>query len=252
MGARPRFYLVALALPSGIDRKWILKFYVGMTRLGSRFGAVLAGGDLSASISGIQITITACGDLPPGAAVLRSGGKPEDLILVTGCLGRAAAGLRLLEEGGAGRKTPAGREAIRCHLTPEPQCELGWRLAETRLARCMMDLSDGLSSDLPRLCRASGTGAEIYASRLPTFSPARRWGLDPLLLALHGGEDFELLFSIPRRRLGMFEKTCPAVFRRARIIGRLTKSGGVRWAPEPGAPLRPLAPLGWDHFRSRT
>jgi thiamine-monophosphate kinase len=116
----------------------------------------------------------------------------------------------------------------------------------------MMDLSDGLSADLPRLCRASGTGAEIYASRLPLFSPAARWGFDPLQLALHGGEDFELLFSIPPRRLRVFEKAFAAREPRAKVIGRLTERRGVRLAAKPGAPLKPLAQLGWDHFRSQT
>jgi thiamine-monophosphate kinase len=251
MGAKPHFYLVALALPDGLGKRWIASLYSGMTRLAASFGATLAGGDLSGSPSGILITIAALGSAKRRRAVLRSGGRAGDPLLVTGCLGKSAAGLKLLQHGIVHGRDSEERAALAAHRTPIPRCEAGEWLARNRFAACMMDLSDGLSMDLPRLCRACGTGAEIFADRIPLFEPAKRWNCDPLNLALHGGEDFELLFSVSPRKLRAFQAAYPGTFPPATIIGRLTDRPGVVWHPRPGAPPEKLPRLGWDHFRSR-
>jgi thiamine-monophosphate kinase len=251
MGAKPQFHLVALALPDGFGKRWIASLYSGMARLGARFGSILAGGDLSGSPSGIQITIAAFGSAKRRRAVLRSGGSAGDPLLVTGCLGKSAAGLKLLQQGIVHGRDRQERLALAAHRIPMPRCEVGEWLARNRFAACMMDLSDGLSADLPRLCRAGGTGAEIFGDRIPLFEPAKKWSCDPLSLALHGGEDFELLFSVSRSRLRAFQAAYPGTFPPASIIGRLTGRHGVVWHPSPGAPPEKLLRLGWDHFRTR-
>ncbi len=222
-----------------------------MSALARRQGALLIGGDLSRSPAGIQATITAIGETVDRRPVYRSGGRPGDILYVTGVLGKAAAGLELLKRNRTSGKSPAERAALRSQRTPEPRCEIGSWLAQSRLVHCMMDLSDGLSMDLPRLCRASGVGAEILGSQLPVYGGARKWGGDPVQLALHGGEDFELLFAVPAGRAGELERSYPTAYPPISRVGRLRAEPGVVWSAAGGAPLRPLIPAGFDHFHPR-
>ena len=251
MGARPRFYLVALAVPSGIGERWIIALYEGLAQIGLRHGAVLVGGDLSRSPSEIQITITAIGESLRGKLICRSGGAAGDFLYVTGKLGRAAAGLSLLETGCRRAGNPAERRALDAQRSPQPRCEAGLWLAQSGFCGAMMDLSDGLSMDLPRLCHESGAGAEVCLSSLPTFPESRAWGCDPLELALHGAEDFELLFSIRADKMERFASAYPKGLPPVSRIGRLTRARGVALIPAPGRPPRPLAQRGFDHFRKR-
>jgi thiamine-monophosphate kinase len=135
------------------------------------------------------------------------------------------------------------------HKSPEPRCAAGAWLASSGLVHCMMDISDGLSVDLPRLCAASGCGAEVDSARLPLFEGSRRWGADPLELALHGGEDFELLFAIPPDEAGRLEKSYPRRFPQITHIGRLTPRKGVVVMHGSGRHRQKLRPHGFDHFR---
>jgi thiamine-monophosphate kinase len=249
MGARPRFFTVALALPADVGEDWIAEFYRGNARLARRHGIELIGGDLSRSPQGIQITITAIGESPRTRLAFRSGGRPGDLLYVTGILGQAAAGLNLFLRDRLHGQSLAERRALKSHRTPEPRCREGLWLAHNGFARCMMDLSDGLSMDLPRLCTASGTGAEICGDRLPVFRDAARWAADPMQLALHGGEDFELLFAVSPRRAARLEAAWPRDFPRLTRIGCLCRGRGISWIPAQGAAPVPLRPEGFDHFR---
>ncbi len=249
MGARPRYYLVALALPREIDDRWIRSFYAGMKRLGDAAGAELLGGDLSGSPAGIQVTVVAVGETRGRRSVPRRGGRPGDAIFVTGTLGRAAAGLKLLQQGIMKGRTRAEREALVAQRSPSPRCEVGLWLAASGLASAMMDLSDGLSADLPRLCAASHTGAVVQAGQLPVFLQSARWGCDPVALALHGGEDFELLFTVPAAKVGRLRKKYPADFPPATAVGRLVAGRTVSWVRQPGGAPEPLPHLGFDHFR---
>jgi len=249
MGARPRFFTVSLALPAGISERWILGFYDGLTELSNRAGAHIIGGDFSLSKSGISISITVLGESLNRKVLYRSGGRAGDLLYVTGTLGQAAAGLRLLETGRRQGRSRSRTSAIQAHRRPEPRCEAGLWLAQSGLIRCMMDLSDGLSMDLPRLCAASAVGAEIYAADLPVFEDAAHWGCDPVDLALNGGEDFELLFAVPDPRAGLLERSYPERFPRITRIGRLTRDPGKVWIHRPGRRPSRLAEQGYDHFR---
>jgi thiamine-monophosphate kinase len=249
MGVRPRFYTVSLGIPNGISKRWITALYQGMAKLAERHHVILVGGDLSHSAHSIHISVAILGETSQRRVVYRSGGTPGDFLYVTGILGRSAAGLSLLRRGIVESDSLAEREALAWHRTPEPRCEVGYWLAARGFARAMIDLSDGLSMDLRRLCKESVTGAEIYCSELPVFEPSRDWGCDPIELGFYGGEDYELLFSVPTARAPALEREYPRRYPRIRRIGRLTSSPGVVVMKEPGAPRRRLPDLGFDHFR---
>ncbi|MGH9356429.1 MAG: thiamine-phosphate kinase, partial [Terriglobia bacterium] len=181
-----------------------------------------------------------------GDVLLRSGAQKGDRLYVAGELGMAELGLRLQRLSAR----PDGR-ALRAHLYPEPQCELGRYLAARRLASAAMDLSDGLSTDLDRLCAASGVGARVFAGQIPCVSSRAALALSraaALSLALHGGEDYKLLFTVPPKSVPRL----PAAFRRAPLveIGEVTARRAVVLVSATGAE-RPLVPGGYDHFRRR-
>jgi thiamine-monophosphate kinase len=226
MGGEPRFCLLSLALPPSTTARWIDSFYTGLLKLADAHGAVLAGGDL-ARADRITCDIVCGGAVPRGEALLRSGAKPGDIIYVSGALGGSALGL-------ASDRGPARLR----HLRPMPRLELGRHLRGQLRATAAMDLSDGLSIDLARLCEASGTSANIET--VPRFHGAT------LQQALHGGEDYELLFTVrPVTRV-------PARFRGI----PLTRIGTMLDGPARGSDSRvsfagePLPVLGYDHFRT--
>ncbi|HEX9671531.1 MAG TPA: AIR synthase-related protein, partial [Thermoanaerobaculia bacterium] len=241
----------------------------------ARHGTVLAGGDLAAlpepGASGgphLAAGLTLIGRMPPGGAWLaRGAARPGDALWVGGTLGESAAGRHLLARGArlAGRRVElpeslglsaplavAARRAVRRHLAPVPQLELGHALGR-RAARCpghppaAIDLSDGLARDLHRLCAASGAGAVVEAERLPLprgfAALCARLGREPLELALGGGEDYVLLFTLPAR-----EEPPPSF--RCRQIGTITAGRGVRLAT--GGRQQKLPPAGWDHLTAAT
>lgn len=249
MGARPLFFTVALGLPPGLPPRWVRELHRGLTDPGSARGALLVGGDLSRSDAGVVLSITAVGESVGRRVLCRSGGGAGDLLYVTGVLGRSAAGLALLREGRLRGRSAAEREALLAHRLPEARCEEGEYLAAGGFARAMMDLSDGISTDLPRLCAASGVDAEIDPDLLPLFPPARRWGCDPLALALDGGEDFELLFAVPKSKAARLEKLWPPRLAPITRIGRLLPGPGKVWLAR-GQGRRPLPKGGFDHFRA--
>ncbi len=250
MGVRPRCYTVALGVPTGIGEPWIRAFYRGVTAAGRQHDAVLVGGDLSRTPSSIVISIAAIGESLCRKVLYRSGGRSGDVVYVTGVLGRAAAGLALLECGQIRGRTEGQKDALKAHRTPVPRCAAGIWLAQCGMAGAMMDLSDGLSMDLPRLCEESGTGAQVDLSRLPLFREASAWGCDPTELALHGAEDFELLFTIRAEKAPLFEKAYPGNLPPVTCIGRLTRRRGVVCITGPLESPRPLPRKGFDHFRA--
>jgi thiamine-monophosphate kinase len=246
MGARPRFYTVSIAIPDRISKNWVTRFYQGMNRLGNAHGAILIGGDLSRSVDGFQICICALGETSGRRVVLRSGGKAGDRIFVTGTLGKSAAGLVLLFSGQLRGRTAREREALRAHKMPEPKCDAGLWLATEGFASSMIDLSDGLSMDLHRLCRASGTGARLEMISIPVFRAP--WIADPPGTAVKGGEDFELLFTVRPKLAESLLKRYPAGFPPISEIGSLTRERGIR-ITQPDGRVKPLRETGFDHFR---
>ncbi|HSW40052.1 MAG TPA: thiamine-phosphate kinase [Acidobacteriota bacterium] len=248
MGVRPCFYTVSLAIPPGSSERWIREFYDGVTGLGNAHNAKLIGGDLSSSDGGIMISITAVGESLNRKVLYRSGGRPGDTLYVTGTLGRSAAGLALLKAGYRKSRSGPRQEALSAHRTPEPRCDEGVWLAQSGLVHGMMDLSDGLSIDLPRMCAACGAGAEISREDIPCFKKAVLWNGDPEEFALHGGEDYELLFSAPKAKIKALENSYPSRFPPITRIGEMTAESGKILLRGPGKEKRPLPQRGYDHF----
>lgn len=250
IGGVPVCFLLSLALPVSLSGRWLDEFLGGLRRAARRFACPLAGGDTTRREQ-VLISITVVGQVPRGEAVLRSGAQPGDLLFVSGRLGAAEAGLQLLRKLPI-RKLPKNDDAstlIRKHLYPAPRLALGRWLAQKRLASAMMDLSDGLSTDLPRLCAASSVGAKIDAASLPV---ARFSGnphlktLDAYTLALHGGDDYELLFAVPARQARQIPSSLQGLA--LTPIGEITKSRAVVLRDSKGRE-HPLPNRGWDPFR---
>jgi len=248
MGGVPRCFLLGLALPATHAGPWLDQFLRGLRRSAKRLGCVLAGGDTTQN-QNILINVTVLGEVRTGTAVLRSQAEPGDILFTSGRLGEAELGLRLIRK--SKRPVNSRDPVLRKHLYPEPRLALGRWLAEQRLPSAMMDLSDGLSTDLPRLCAASGVGARVEEAQIPAArlrNSGRSRGDNPFTLALHGGDDYELLFSVPRKHL----KRIPPSFHGLPItaIGEITKDPALLLIAITGRET-PLLNLGWDPFRRR-
>jgi thiamine-monophosphate kinase len=246
MGAQPKCFLMSLALPAPSTGAWLDGFLDGLNRASKRFGCPLAGGDTTRH-DRVLINVTAVGEVPAGKGVLRSGARVGDDIYVTGRLGQAALGLRIVQRKG-GRLVKTRNQALQKHFFPEPRLLLGRWLRERNLPTAMMDLSDGLSSDLNRLCAASRVGANIETSRIPITQASKIGFTSTALskLALHGGEDYELLFTVPSekaRRIPRFFRGIPLT-----RIGQVTRGPSVLLTLPDGR-QKALIPLGWDPFR---
>jgi thiamine-monophosphate kinase len=208
MGAKPVWSMISIGIPRKIWKTdFVEKFYDGYLNLAEHFGVELVGGDVSESPDKIVIDSIAAGETKKGKAILRSTAKTGDLIFVTGKLGGAAAGLKLLETGETYEK-PKYKKLIWRQLKPNPQTEIGRILGEKQLATSMIDLSDGLSSDLFHICESSKIGAKIYAEKIPIeFQiPKTENKKSNLDFALNGGEDFELLFTVNPKKNFLLEK----------------------------------------------
>ena len=258
MGATPRYFLLTLALPLDRTGRWLDGFLSGMAKAARQLGIKLIGGDTKRHDS-VAISITVLGEIAPRLAVTRAGARPGDTIYVTGILGAAQLGLLMvktaprvaLNRGLVERSLP-----LRAHLFPQIHVALGAWLAKGRIASAMMDISDGLSTDLGRLCQASGVGARIFADRIPQalvprqlLSKRKSAGkLDPLELALNGGDDYELLFTVPAGKTGRLRRA-PA-FSKITAIGEVVRGKDVLLVNNEGRARR-LVSGGWDPFRAK-
>ncbi len=197
MGARPKFALLSIGVPHNIWKtKFLDKFYKGWFALAEKYNIQLIGGDVSKTPDKVVIDSIVIGEIKRGKAVLRSTANAGDLIFVTGALGGAAVGLRCLEENK--RATAREQVLIKRQLVPKAQIEIGALLGEKNLATSMIDISDGLSSDLNHICEQSNVGAIIPAENIPVDSAIDKDGLN---MALNGGEDFELLFTVNPKKV---------------------------------------------------
>jgi thiamine-monophosphate kinase len=248
MGGAPVCFLLSLALPAGLTGRWLDAFLDGLSRAARSFSCPLVGGDTTRRTE-VLINISVVGQVASGKAVLRSGGRPGDALFVSGRLGEAELGLRLLRKSRRIASDKKQGRLLEKHLYPEPRLALGRWLAEQQLASAMMDLSDGLSTDLPRLCASSEVGARIEAAKIPTprISPSLRGrSLDLLELALHGGDDYELLFSVsPKqaKRIPRWHEGVPIT-----RIGEIAKRDSIVLIKDNGHQV-PLVNRGWDPFR---
>ena len=234
MGGEPLAVFLSLALPSDLRQAWVDGFIGGLLALAKRWRVPLAGGDIAQSPQGVMADIVVLGSVPKGHALLRSTAKPGDIVYVTGTLGLSVAALNQFRAG----KRPSPRSAPR-HFFPEPRIDVARVLRERKLASAMIDVSDGLSTDLSHICEESGVGAVVYAESVPR--PKRADGLE---LALHGGEDYELLFTAPP------DKRLPREIRGVSItpIGEILP-GHQMWLASHDGKRSVLQPRGWEHFR---
>lgn len=265
MGGLPRVALVTLAIPPDEEVEFVDELYRGLREEGAPFAVEVIGGDLSASPT-LMIGVTLAGEVEAGRAVARSGAKPGERIWVTGRLGAAAAGLIALRAGCRLRddqieipldvssplREAIGR-AIERHLCPIPRIREGRALAEVGAASAMIDLSDGLASDLAHLCRESEVSAIIREDQIPidpaASAIAQRFDQEPLTLALQGGEDFELLFTSSRKPADI-----AAIFPDAAIvtaIGTVGEAGdGCRLERHDGSSVALTG--GYNHFQKNS
>ena len=239
MGGEPRAAFLSLALPSDVPQKWVDRFFTGLLTLANECKVPLAGGDTAESPVGIQADIVVVGSVPKGRAVLRSGARPGDQIYVTGELGASAAALAAMAV-----ERPMGAES-RALFRPKPRLSVGEWLRRRGVPSAMIDVSDGLSTDLAHICKDSHVGAEIEAATIPLARMGQRKQEVALDLALHGGEDYELLFTssknVPARVAGV----------RVTRIGRITLAHGMRVLDAEGRPQK-LEVRGWEHFRGNS
>jgi thiamine-monophosphate kinase len=241
MGGLPTAAFLSLALPAELPQRWVERFARGLLTLARNYGVPLAGGDTAESPHGILADIVVIGTVPRGEAVRRAGARPGDRIYVSGELGGSAAALARMTEKGKGKLNPRDYPG---HFFPQPRIELGRALREEGLVSAMIDLSDGLSTDLAHICEESGVGAEVEAQAVPRASVGKAAHRVDLPVALHGGEDYELLFTapvgkrIPPRIAGIPITPIGNVVRRRKIL--LMSPGGIRCE---------LGPEGWEHFK---
>ncbi|MDE2234822.1 MAG: thiamine-phosphate kinase [Gammaproteobacteria bacterium] len=241
MGAQPAWALLALTLPQA-DDAWLLEFSRGFFALARRCQVALVGGNLA--LGPLNITIAVHGLVPGGQALLRSGARPGDHIYVSGWLGDAARGLQELP---AVPGAAAGDSGIARFCYPEPRLQAG--MALRGIASAAIDVSDGLAADLDHILQASGTGARLQVDALP-LSP---WLLEhcgreqAVNLALTGGDDYELCFTVPAARLPQLNARLQALGAAVTRVGEITAGGGLQCVRADGTPW-PLAATGYQHF----
>jgi thiamine-monophosphate kinase len=255
-GGRPYYALVSLALPAGTEVAWVEELYRGLRQEGDRYGVAVVGGNMARSPGAIVVDVFVLGRVQPEHLLLRSGAQPGDRVLVTGTLGDSAAGLALVQDPSI-QLDAAGREHLLArHFTPTPRLPESTIIARRRQATAMIDLSDGLSSDVGHICQRSGVGVRLWAARLP-ISPAARQvagaaGRPLWQLALEGGEDYELCFTAPpaaaeELAAAVEEETGTLVT----IIGEILAEE-ARWLVREDGTEVPLQARGWEHFGRHT
>jgi thiamine-monophosphate kinase len=260
MGGIPQAAFLSLALPADLPQKWVDQFITGLLKLADRSSVLLAGGDTAQSPQGIMADIVVLGSVPAGQAILRSGAKPGDLVYVTGNLGSSHEALTQLRNGE--KLQPRSHHK---HFYPEPRIAVGQFLREKKLASAMIDISDGLSTDLAHICEESKVGALLYADSLACVAighPKQRFvsghdfsraetgpketrALAPAALesALNGGDEYELVFTAPRdRRIPDHIAGIPIT-----RIGEIVRGTNMKLVTNGKSKL--LKPAGWEHFR---
>lgn len=251
MGARPLAAVVSLCLPPSLPSAWAQGVSAGLEECAARYGCPVVGGDTTRSPDALVLGLTALGVLPEAGEARRDRARPGDLLCVTGVVGESAAGLALLARGGPWPRRLAS--TVDWHRRPQPPADAGPRLLAAGLPTAMIDLSDGLASDLRRLAEASRVGFVVDSGRLPVSIAARQAARllaeDAAAWALSGGEDYQLLFTIPPER---WEEVPPALSPAgvaATVIGR-TVGSGLR-VRDPAGKSRPLPEPAFRHFSPR-
>lgn len=245
MGGRPRHAFVGLAIPDAMQVEEIEELVDGMLQSCTLYGATLAGGDTCRSRSGLIISVALQGHIPRDKALTRSGARPDDLVCVSGTLGDSA--LALVDLMGDRRVEP---RLLRRHLDPQARLRLGGALAEQGLATAMIDISDGLLGDLGHILEASHVGARLQIDELPLSEAFRqRAGQDRNLhdLALSGGEDYELLFTVRPDKWPAVQDLAAQAQTPVSRLGRIMPERELTMVDVDGRSYRPSA-IGFTHF----
>lgn len=250
MGGAPRFFLISLGLTGRQKVADLDRLYRGIEKGGREAGMDLIGGNTTYSEKLFFISLTVLGEVSKKEMVARAGARPGDALYVTGSLGNAAAGLDILKNGINPKRFPRLVERYRA---PRARWREGRLLGRKGIATAMIDLSDGLTSDLGHLTERSGVGAELDLSQIPVAPSLRRYALqngrDPIQYALHGGEDYELLFSVPEKKIPVLERLVKEGLIDARRIGVIREKKWGLTARAGDGRLTRIAPAGYDHFR---
>jgi thiamine-monophosphate kinase len=249
MGGTPKYFLISIGLPKNLSLYFVSSFYRGLKKEAKQFRVELIGGDTSLSQK-ITINICLLGEGRKRDLLFRKGARIGDDLFVSGTLGDAALGLKILQGKG---KTKGAEGLIQKHLSPRPRVELGQAIAKHHWATAMIDVSDGLLIDTSHLLEESGVGARIWEDRIPLSSPYRKWvpsfSRDPLQFALTGGEDYELLFAAPcemRERISSLARSLRIPITRIGEI--LPKKEGLHIIKKDGKEYSPSR-LGFEHFK---
>jgi thiamine-monophosphate kinase len=247
-GARPLHYLLTTALPVSFGDDWVARFAAGLAEDQRRFGVDLLGGDSVATPGPATLSLTALGDVAAGAEIRRDGAQSGDRVWVSGAIGDAYLGLKILRSAYP-HLDPAGRASLVARFqVPEPRTLLGPRLAG--VAHAMCDVSDGLIADLGHICDASGVAAVVELASVPLSAPASRLAeREPDLPALlvTAGDDYELLFTAPQAATAAIERLAAELNLPITPIGIIEPGSGVRLLAADGQPV-PVAAPGYRHF----
>ena len=250
MAGDPTYTFCSVAFDD-VDISYIESLYEGMRDCADAYATHIAGGDTNVSRDRWVISVTQLGEVPPARAVLRSGAQPGDLLLVTGSLGDSKAGLELLFKYGLETAAELNPRAVEAHLRPKPRVGEAIAAAVAGRVHALMDISDGLAADLPKLCAASGVGAIVAAESLPISNAltaaAQQLDCEALQLALQGGEDYELLLAVPESDADIIRAAVSSsTGTQVTIIGSITAGPDVL-AEMPDGTRAPLSG-GWEHF----
>jgi len=253
MGGVPKFALVSIALPRECSSEFIDDLFGGLFELAGASGVSIIGGDTSSSRDSLFIDVSVIGECESGTAVTRRGASIGDTVYVSGSLGASALGLSLLEDGfriDESKSSDARSKAVLKHVSPEPQLKLGRALGEARLASAMIDISDGLSTDLWHILDESNCGAVINAAAIPIAECVRSIasavpGIDPLRLAVNSGEEYELLFTCPRENHPQVVKLGDSLGVAITAIGKIVAEKSLQLGLN--GTLETLRPLGYQH-----
>jgi len=254
-GGEPLHFLISLVLPPDTEVDWVDALYDGLREEASRYGADIVGGNMSKTAGPLAVDLFLLGRVPREHLLLRSGARPGDEVWVTGFLGNSAAGLALLLQPDLPVEGAVRRLLLDAHLTPTPRVREGQVIARSRQATAMIDLSDGLSSDMGHICEKSRVGVRLWAERLPISPEARqvaaRTGNQAWQWALSGGEDYELCFTAPP---GAGASLAAAVQEATGVpvicVGEVLPEEAGRWLRLEDGREVPLKGAGWDHFRA--
>ncbi|MGB0389326.1 MAG: thiamine-phosphate kinase [Ardenticatenaceae bacterium] len=270
MGGRPQYALISLALPADTEVAWVEELYRGLREEADRFGVAVIGGNMATSPAGMVLDLCLLGRVTRSQLLLRSGARPGDKVLVTGQLGNSAAGLKLLladeptrAQLNASLTTSEREMLLNAHFTPTPRVAEAQSIAHSGLASAMLDISDGLSSDIGHICDASQVGVRLWANQLPISSAAQRVAeatngsksaasastTAALRLALAGGEDYELCFTAPAQAANTLKAALTQKTRTpTTIVGQILPPEQGRWLVLQDGRQVPLDAAGWQHF----